>query len=96
MTGYVGCKTLSKICDVHKEETEVLDINLRAPVIPYERIVYPQADHPYAKPLVLNLNDDKEVALTNEGPSEADEIIVKLEDEDISNSNNIGTKEDDN
>nr|XP_050856182.1 uncharacterized protein LOC127066446 [Vespula vulgaris] len=89
MTGYVGCKTLSKICDVHKEETEVLDINLRAPVIPYERIVYPQADHPYAKPLELNLNDDKEVALTNEEPGEADQIIAKSEDEDID------TKEDD-
>ncbi|KAL2743106.1 uncharacterized protein V1477_008595 [Vespula maculifrons] len=88
MTGYVGCKTLSKICD-HKEETEVLDINLRAPVIPYERIVYPQADHPYAKPLELNVNDDKEVALTNEEPGEADEIIAKSDDEDID------TKEDD-
>ncbi|KAF7393695.1 hypothetical protein HZH68_010514 [Vespula germanica] len=93
MTGYVGCKTLSKICD-HKEETEVLDINLRAPVMQYERIVYPQADHPYAKPLELNLNYDKEDVLTNEEPGKADEIIVKSENENISNSNDTATEED--
>ncbi|KAL2713905.1 conserved oligomeric Golgi complex subunit 3-like, partial [Vespula squamosa] len=95
MTGYVGCKILSKICDVSNKETEVININLRAPPISYERLVYPHADHPYAKALELNLEDDEEVALKSEEPDEADEAAIKSEDEDISNSKEEDDTKDD-
>lgn len=44
------CKIIEKLRDDSPSGEGPLEINVKQPYLPYERIAYPGADHPYVEP----------------------------------------------
>ncbi|KAK2583409.1 hypothetical protein KPH14_009396 [Odynerus spinipes] len=46
----------------------ILDINMRPPPVTYSRTVDSDESHPYARPLVLAVDDEEQAATNEDGP----------------------------